>query len=300
MDSYQLKIFLAVSKFQSISKAAKVLHLSQPAVSTQIKNLEEYYRGQLFERTQQGVSLTKAGQVFFNYAQRILALQEEMEQQLENTLMHESNQIIVGASTTIGNVSLPCSIYLFKEEYPEVNIRLDIANAEEVLRKVKAEEVDFGVVEIYPESSGFSSQPITSDELVLIVPPSHPVQTDKISFKEFLNQPLIMREPGSGTRKVLAETLSAHGYSINNLNVITEMTTIDAIKSAVLAGMGGAVVPLLCVKKEVYLGTLKALTISNLDMPLTFNIIRSDHHFLSSKARKLIKFLTDPEESFLC
>ena len=300
LDSYQLKIFIAVSKFQSISKAAKILHLSQPAVSTHIKNLEEYYRGQFFERTQQGVSLTKAGQVFYSYAQRLLTLQEEMEQQLETTLLHENNQIIVGASTTIGNVSLPCSIYLFKEEYPEVNIRLEIANAEEILRKVKDEEVDFGVVEIYPESHGFSSQPITSDELILIVPPTHPAQTDKLSLREFLNQPLIMRESGSGTRKVLAESLEAHGYSINHLNVITEMTTIDAIKSAVLAGMGGAIVPRLCVKKEVHLGTLKALKISNLDMPLTFNIIKPNHHFLSSKTKRLIKFLTDPEESFLC
>ncbi|NMA67799.1 MAG: LysR family transcriptional regulator, partial [Desulfitobacterium sp.] len=139
MDTYQLKIFIAVSKFQSISKAAKALHLSQPAVSTQIKNLEEYYKGQLFERTQQGVIPTKAGEVFYQYAQKILDLQDEMEQQLEIILQHENNQIIVGASTTIGNVSLPCSIYLFKEEYPEVNIRLEIANAEEILRKVKEE-----------------------------------------------------------------------------------------------------------------------------------------------------------------
>ncbi|NLI90897.1 MAG: LysR family transcriptional regulator [Peptococcaceae bacterium] len=300
MDSNQLKIFISVAKFQSISKAAKVMHLSQPAVSTHIKNLEEYYRGQLFERTQQGVSLTKAGQVFFSYAQRLLALQDEMEQQLEKTLLQENNQIIVGASTTIGNVSLPCSIYLFKEESPEVNIRLVIANAEEILRKVKDKEVDFGVVEIYPELPGFTMHPIAYDELVLIVPPSHPTLTNTISLKEFLNQPLIMRESGSGTRKVLAENLQAHGHSINHLNIITEMTTIDAIKSAVQAGMGGAVVPRLAVKKEVYQGTLKALTITNLEMPLRYNIIRPDHHFLSSKTRRLIKFLTDPEENFLC
>lgn len=299
LDSYQLKIFISVAKFQSISKAAKVMHLSQPAVSTHIKNLEEYYRGQFFERTQQGCSLTKAGQVFFTYAQRLLALQDEMEQQLEKTLLHEDNQIIVGASTTIGNVSLPCSIYLFKEESPEVNIRLVIANAEEIFRKVKDKEVDFGVIEIYPELPGFAMHPIAYDELVLIVPPSHPA-LDTISLKEFLSQPLIMRESGSGTRKVLVENLEAHGHSINELKIITEMTTIDAIKSAVQAGMGGAVVPRLAVKKEIYQGTLKALTIANLEMPLTYNIIRPDNHFLSSKTRQLIKFLTDPEENFLC
>lgn len=300
MDTYQLKIFIAVSKFQSISKAAKALHLSQPAVSTQIKNLEEYYKGQLFERTQQGVILTKAGQVFYDYAQRILALQDEMEQQLEIILQHESNQIIVGASTTVGNVSLPCSIYLFKEEYPEVNIRLEIANAEEILRKVKDEEVDFGVVETLPDTPGFSTHHVTSDELVLIVPPFHTAEGEQVSLAEFLKQPLIMREPGSGTRKVLAEFLAEHGYVLEDLNIITEMSTIDAIKSAVQAGMGGAVVPRLSVKKEVYQGTLRALTIAEMEMPLDFKILRLDSHYLSSKARQLIKFLTDPEERFLC
>lgn len=300
LDTYQLKIFIAVSKFQSISKAAKVMHLSQPAVSTNIKNLEEYYRGPLFERTQQGVSLTKAGHVFYTYAQKILTLQDEMEQQLEITMQHENNQIIVGASTTIGNVSLPCSIYLFKEEYPEVNIRLEIANAEEIIRKVKEEQVDFGVAEIFPETPGISTHHVTSDELVLIVPPFHPAQTDSLSLQEFLNQPLIMRESGSGTRKVLAQFLESKGFSISDLNIITEMTTIDAIKSAVQAGMGGAIVPRLSVKKEIYQGTLKALTISELDMPLNFKIIKLDNHYLSSKTRQLIKFLTDPEERFLC
>jgi len=300
LDSNQLKIFISVANFQSISKAAKVLHMSQPAVSTHIKNLEEYYMGQFFERTQQGVSLTNAGEVFFTYAQRLLALQDEMEQELEKSLLHENNQIIVGASTTIGNVSLPCSIYLFKEESPEVNIRLVIANAEEIIRKVKDKEVNFGVVEVYPELPGFTFHPISYDELVLIVPFSHPGRTNTISLKEFLNRPLIMREPGSGTRKVLAESLKAQGHSINDLNIITEMTTIDAIKSAVQAGMGGAIVPRLAVKKEIYLETLKALRITNLDMPLTYNIIRPDNHFLSSKTRSLIRFLTDPEENFLC
>ncbi|MEL1136215.1 LysR family transcriptional regulator [Desulfitobacterium sp. THU1] len=301
MDTYQLKIFIAVSKFKSISKAARIMHLSQPAVSTHIKNLEEYYRGQLFERTQQGVTLTKAGQIFYTYAQRILDLQEEMEQQLETTIQHESNQIIVGASTTIGNVSLPCSIFLFKEEFPEVNIRLAIANSDEIIRRVKLEEVDFGVVEtFFDDIPGFSSHHVTSDELVLIVPPSHPIESDKISLEEFLKQPLIMREAGSGTRKVFTEFLETQGCKIEDLKVITEMTTIDAIKSAVQAGMGVAVVPRLSVKKEIYQGALKALTISGLDMPLHYKIIKLDHHYLPSKTRQLIKFLTDPEERFLC
>lgn len=300
MDTYQLKIFCMVTRLQSFSKAAKMLHMSQPAVSTHIKNLEEYYQGHLFDRTPQGVVLTKAGEVFYSYALRILELQEEMEQQLESVLQKENNQIIVGASTTIGNVSLPCSIYLFKEEYPEVNIRLEIANADEVSRKVVADEVDIGVLEGYRESPEMNVIPVTSDELVVIVPPNHPSTDGTISLEDFLKQPIILREDGSGTRKLLAAELEKNSHSINDLNVITQMTTIDAIKSAVEAGLGGAVVPRLAVRKEAYLGTLKVLKIVGMNMPLDFNIIYPTNKPLSTSTKRFIKFLTNPEERFLC
>lgn len=300
MDSYQLKVFCMVTRSQSFSKAAKLLHMSQPAVSNHIKNLEEYYQGHLFDRTPYGVVLTKAGKVFYDYALKILELQDEMEQHLETVLQRESNQIIVGASTTIGNVSLPCSIYLFKEEYPEVNIRLEIANSDEILRKVMSDQVDFGVLEGYHESPDLNAIPVTSDELVLIVSPNHSNDESFISLEDFLKKPIILREDGSGTRKILANALAKQGHSINDLNVITQMTTIDAIKSAVEAGLGEAVVPRLAVRKEAYLGSLKALKITGLDMPLNFNVIYPSKKPLSTTAKRFIKSLSDPEERFLC
>lgn len=161
------------------------MHMSQPAVSTHVKNLEDYFQGPLFDRTSQGVKLTKAGEVFYTYAQKILDLHDEMEQQIETVFQRENNQVVIGASTTIGNVSLPCSIYLFKEEYPEVELCLNIANAEEVLRMVMADEVDIGVVEGDTESSSLKAFPVTSDELVLIVPPNHPAEGGVISLQDF-------------------------------------------------------------------------------------------------------------------
>ncbi len=299
MDSNQLKIFCMVTRQQSFSKAAKMLHMSQPAVSTHVKNLEEYYQGPLFDRTPQGVTLTKAGEVFHTYAQRILKVQDEMEQQLETVFQRENNQIVIGASSTIGNVSLPCSIYLFKELYPEVELCLNIANAEEVLNMVMSDVVDIGVVEGDTEPSTLKSLHVTSDELVLIVPPQHPSE-GIISLQDFLKQPLILRETGSGTRKILATALASHGYTVNQLNVMTEMRNIYAIKSAVEAGLGGSVVPRLAVRKEAYTGTLKILTITDLAMPLIFNIVYPNNRPLTTKTKLFIKFLTDPEENCLC
>ena len=300
LDSNQLKIFCMVTRLQSFSKAAKMLHLSQPAVSTHVKNLEEYYQGQLFDRTPHGVTLTKAGEVFHTYALKILEIQDEMEQQIETVFRHENNQIVIGASSTIGNVSLPCSIYLFKEQYPEVELCLNIANAEEVLGLVMADEVDIGVVEGETESSSLMALPVVTDELVLIVPSRHPAEGGVISLQDFLKHPLILREDGSGTRKILLTALARHGYSVNELNVITEMKNIYAIKSAVEAGLGGSIVPRLAVRKEAYTGTLKVLTITDMEMPLIFNIVYPKNRSLSTKTKLFIKFLTDPEESCLC
>lgn len=300
MDSYQFKVFCTVTRTQSFSKAAKLLHMSQPAVSTHIKNIEEYYQGLLFDRTPHGVILTKAGEVFYNYAQKILDLHDEMEQELESVMHKKTQQIVVGASTTIGNVSLPCSIYLFKEEFPEFSIRLEIANSEEVLRKTMANEVDIGVFEGFHDTPELNAIPVTSDELVLIASSYHSKDEGTISIESFLKKPLILREDGSGTRKILATALAEHGHNINDLNVITEMTTIDAIKSAVEAGLGEAVVPLLAVRKEAYLGSLKVLRIEGMEMPLNFNIIYPAHKSLSTAAKRFIRFLSDPEERYLC
>lgn len=289
-----------VTRQQSFSKAAKLLHMSQPAVSTHVKNLEEYYQGQLLDRTPQGVTLTKAGEVLYSYAQKILNLQEEMEEQIETIFKHENNQIIIGASTTIGNVSLPCSIYLFKELHPEAELNLNIANADEVLRMVMSEEVEIGVVEGEVDSSSFKMLPVTSDELVFIAPPHYTAKGDDISLQDFLKHPLILREEGSGSRRILETALATHGYSLKQLNVITEMKNTYAIKSAVEAGLGGSVVPRLAVRKEAYSGTLRVLAITGLSMSINFNIVYPINRSLSTKTKLFIKFLTSPEESCLC
>ncbi|KLU62147.1 HTH-type transcriptional activator CmpR [Peptococcaceae bacterium CEB3] len=300
MDNFQLKIFCAVTRLRSFSKAAKMLHMSQPAVSTHIKNLEEYYRGQLFERTPHGVCLTKAGETFYTYAQRMMDLQDEMEAELEKVLLRENNQLVVGASTSIGNVSLPCSIYFFKERYPELTVRLDIANSVEIIRKLYADEVDIGVLEgdvVIPE---LAAVPVTSDELVLILPAAHPCPDESLSLEDFLQLPLILREEGSGSRRILANVLELQGHSLSELNVVTEMGSIDAIKNAVAAGLGSAVVPRLSVRKESETNTLRVLTVSGLPMSLTYYVVYPVHKSLSTAAKRFLSFITDADENFLC
>lgn len=244
--------------------------------------------------------MTKAGETFYAYAQRIMDLQNEMETELEKVLLRENNQLVVGASTSIGNVALPCSIYFFKERYPELTVRLDIANSVEIIRKLYADEVDIGVLEgdvVIPELAAI---PVTSDELVLILPADHPCRGESLSLEEFLQLPLILREEGSGSRRILANVLELQGHSLPELNVVTEMGSIDAIKNAVAAGLGSAVVPRLSVRKESEAHTLRVLTVSGLPMSLTYYVVYPVHKSLSTAAKRFLSFVTDADKNFLC
>lgn len=307
MDFFQLKLFCTVSELHSFSKAAKALHLSQPAISTHIKNLEEYFQGQLFERTPQGVRLTEPGETFYGYAKQILNLENEMNQSMQIALKQEAKQICLGASTTMGNVSLPCAIYMFKEEFPEVNVKLEIANTKEIFQKLTTDEIDFGVIEGQVDTDAFCCTPILSDELVFIAPPSTSFPPpsisfpdDRLSLDDFLRHPLIIREQGSGTREVFEKALQKLGLAISDLNIVTEMTTLAAIKSAVGAGMGGAIVPHIAVRKEEYLKIFKVYSIAGLPMPIVYNLIYPCKKQLTFSVKRLIHYLSDPDERYLC
>ncbi len=300
MELFQFKIFCAVAEVRSFSQAAKLLHLSQPAISTQIKNLEESFHGQLFERTVHGVTLTEPGQVFYQYARQILELEQEMDHAVRVAFKQDSRQIRLGASTTMGNISLPCAIYMFKEEFPDINIKLEIANTKEIIRKLDTNEVDLGVVEDDVETSGFCCTPIINDELVFIAPPSPSADKSILSLDEFLHQPLILREQGSGTREALEKALGEIDLNVSDLSIVTEMSTLDAIKSAVSAGMGASIVPHLAVRKEEYLKIFRVSQVDGLSMPITYNLLYPAKKMLPFPVKHLVHYLSDPDKRYLC
>ncbi|MHB8172540.1 MAG: LysR substrate-binding domain-containing protein [Thermincolia bacterium] len=301
MNLHQLEIFCAVAEERSLTRAAKKLHLSQPAISGQVKAMELFYRLCLFERTNQGVELTAAGELAYRYAKQLLHIHTNMKQALEGMSGTLPCQLAVGASTVAGGYPLPCSIFVFKERHPQSNIRLEVANSAIILEKIRIAALDLAIIEGPADDEDIIVKPCADDEMALVVPYIEPwINMREISLDQLKSLPMIIREEGSGTRTVLAAALAGHGLSLNDLNIVTEMGNLGSIKSSVEAGHGVTILPLITIRKELYTKILKALPIKDLELKLNYKVIYHRNRINSEIAKAFIRLVTDPEERAFC
>ncbi|WP_425446357.1 LysR substrate-binding domain-containing protein [Dethiothermospora halolimnae] len=295
MNIDYLKAFYTTVKSNSISKAAKKLHLTQPGLSMQIQSLERELQVSLLNRSNRGVELTEAGKIVFNYSDTILSLKDNLERDLEN-LKTNKRQLSIGACKAIGEYALPCSIYVYKQDNENVDINLQISNTKDVIQNLINRTVNIGIIHSNVESPQLNIQKITSDNLVLVT--SLPLVKDKISISELINLPLIFREKGSGTRYTIEEDLNKHGISSNDLNIVYELNSMEAIKSSVIAGKGMAFIPEMSVKRELYNGTLKEIVIEELQIVSDFSVAYMKNTELSPCERDFIKFIKSSKRGF--
>jgi DNA-binding transcriptional LysR family regulator len=301
MNFYQFELFCMVVRTKSISKAARNLHLSQPAVSQQIQAMEGYYNVTLFNRSPQGVTLTVPGKVVYDYAQKFMTLFSDLEHDLDKLMGAENSNLVIGASTTIGNYSIPCSLWAFKQKNPQVNLRLDIKNSSEIFQGLVGNEYDLGLIEGETDTGNIIKRKIHEYPLNIITPNQEPwTDMDSVSLEEITKTPLIIREKESGTRMTFEKFLKQNQIDLMNLNIITEMTSISAIKSAVQAGLGISFCPDIAVKKEVKQGSLLALPIKDFDISIPYYLIYQPEKFLSSIAKTFVRFVILPDQRFFC
>jgi DNA-binding transcriptional LysR family regulator len=182
--------------------------MTQPAVTFQVRQLEEHFNTRLFDRTHNRISLTDAGRNVYEYADRIFELYSEMENAVREITGEISGAVTIGASTTIAEYMLPTLLGDFKERYPEVTIHLKVSNSEGIVSMVENNAIDLGVVESPVGNKNLVVETCKRDQLVAIVPPNHPLANqDKITFSSLLEYPFICREEGSGTREVINDYL---------------------------------------------------------------------------------------------
>jgi len=250
-----LKTFYTTVKENSISKTAKLLHMSQPGVSVQLQALEKELGFQLLVRSNKGVVLTDAGKIVYDYAVSLLSIQKEIERDLDSlkTLVQE---MVVSSCTSVGSYALPCSIYLFKKKYPNIKVLLDICNSETVIRNLLDNSSHIGIIEGDPHNCLIETNKVTTSNFVLVCAKKICRYT-KISNNQLSEIPLIIREKGSGNRKCLEASLRNNGLNLEEMNVVLELTSTEAIKSAVSAGKGYAFLPELAIKYELCSGFLK-------------------------------------------
>jgi DNA-binding transcriptional LysR family regulator len=290
MADRRLQVFHTVARLLSFTKAAETLHMTQPAVTFQVRQLEEHFNTRLFDRTHNRISLTDAGRKVYEYADRIFELYSEMEDSVREMTGEISGALTIGASTTIAEYMLPTLLGDFKDKYPDVTVHLKVSNSEGIVSMVENNTIDLGVVESSVGNKNLVVEVCKRDHLVAIVPPGHPLAGEEsLQFARLLEYPFICREEGSGTREVIGDYIDHLPNCGGPLNIAMELGSPEAVKGAVEAGMGVSIVSRATIQKELRLGTLVAL---GLDPPLDrpFSFVHQKQKFRLRVMEELLEF----------
>jgi DNA-binding transcriptional LysR family regulator len=272
MADRRLQVFHTVARLLSFTKAAEALHMTQPAVTFQVRQLEEYFNTRLFDRTHNRITLTEVGDKVYEYAEKIFEQYALMENTVKEMTGDINGVLMIGASTTIAEYMLPILLGDFKIKYPEVRIRLRVSNTDEIVSMVESNTIDLGVVEAPVANKSLVVTLCRMDQLVAIVPPNHPLsQVQEVSVKELVSYPYISREEGSGTREVINEYFNRANLSFYDLNIVMELGSPEAIKGAVASGMGVSILSRAAIQKDLQLGLLKEVRLNpTLERPFSF------------------------------
>jgi DNA-binding transcriptional LysR family regulator len=252
MADRRLQVFQTVARLLSFTKAAEELHMTQPAVTFQVRQLEEQFNTRLFDRIHNRISLTDAGKRVHECAERIFELYAEMDNSVRELTGDISGVLILGASTTIAEYMLPVLLGDFKVKYPDITIRLKVANTDGIVSQVENNTIDLGVVEASVNNKNLVVEKCRTDHLVLIVPPGHELAKEEVvPIKRVADYPFICREEGSGTREVMIESMHDAGVSTSDLNIVMELGSLEAIKGAVESGMGVSILSNATIQNEL-------------------------------------------------
>lgn len=281
----QLRILKAVAAEKNFTKAAEVLYLSQPSLSKQIKTLEKNLDIVLINRENNKISLTENGKVFLQYSERILALCEESCRALIDLKNGDRGNLTVGASQTIGTYLMPRVLALFAQNYPQIDLKVQVNSTRLIANNVLNREIDIAVVggEIPNQlKKNLTIKDFVEDELSLIISKSHPFAKKKKINKEnlyYLN--FITLNSNSTIRKFIDNILIQNGIETKELKIIMQFNSIEGIKTAVSLGLGAAFVSSSAIEKEVELKTIEILKIENIQIARTLSIISNPESYKS-------------------
>jgi DNA-binding transcriptional LysR family regulator len=274
MDLRRLEVFAKVAELGNFSRAAEALFLTQPTVSEHVRALEDDLGIQLLDRLGRGAAPTPAGQLLLGYARRILALTREARQAIDQFQGRMTGELLVGGSTIPGEYLLPALVGRFKARYPDASISVLIGSSRQVAEWVEEGRVEVGVIGALPSSRNLASRELMPDELVVVVPPDHPwAERDSVAIPEVKAEPLVVRERGSGSREALERALAEVGASLGAFRVVGEMGSTQAVKQAVRAGVGIAIISRRAVLDECRVRLLSCLELRDLQVSRSFYLV---------------------------
>lgn len=296
MENFRLKVFRTVAAEMSFRKAAEALHLSQPAVSQQIRSLEEETGVRLFDRGSgdghgSQIALTEAGRVLLGYAESAAGTMAEAQRALAALNEDVSGELRLGASTTVAQYVLPRILGSFLRQYPHVHLSVMSGNTERIAEAVAEREVALGIIEGPPMLRDVKTEPMVQDEMVLIAAPGHAwARAGSIAATELTKAPLLMRERGSGSRRVVERALKNAGIPLRSLRVTMELDSTEAIISGVEAELGVGFISRWAVGKPLRLGTIRTVQVKGLEILRDFSFIRQTGTELTGAAAAFQRF----------
>lgn len=292
MDLRRLEVFCKVYELKSFSRAAEASLLSQPTVSEHIRFLENLLEIRLFDRLGREVAPTRAGEILYTYARRMLNLRREASRTLEHYRDKVSGDLELGGSTIPGQYILPSVIGSFRERFADIRVKLVIADTMRITNLVLDGSLELGVVGAKMKNTKLLFEQVFDDELVLAVPASHHwVGLDAISKEQLAEAPFIMREHGSGTRMVMMQILEQAGFDPQRLNVMAEMGSTDAIRQAIKANVGVSILSRRALGDDLRFQQLHQVPIQGLTFTRHFYLVTHKNRSRSPLAQAFLDFL---------
>jgi len=290
MNLHHLRLFTAVVDHGGFTKAAHALHLSQPAISKSLSELERQLHVKLLDRSGRSVRLTEAGRLLHARGRELFGVESAAERELRELRGLKRGVLRVAASTTIATYVFPPVLGRFRMRHPGVRLRVCSANTRSVLKMLLESYVDVALVEGPVSNASVDVKPWIDDELVVIAPADHTIVGRRVSVEELPRFPFLVREPGSGTRVVSQRALAQHGVRLTNT---TRVGGTEAIKQAVAAGLGLAIVSRAAAADQIALGKIAVIAVDGLVIRRTLTQIKLRDRVSTGAARELESLLDE-------
>jgi DNA-binding transcriptional LysR family regulator len=291
MDEHKVKVFCAVAEMKSFVKAARLMRLTQPAISLQIQSLENTLGTKLFDRSGGVIIPTKPGEIFYKYAKEINSLYNSSEKELDKFTAPYKGIVNVGASSTIGNYVLPAVLSEFKKKFPMIKINLFIGNTKSVVDNLYEGNIEMALVESRVKRQRLTAEKFFSDEMVLIFSPLHPwASKSAVSVFDVVKEPFILREEGSATKQLIETFFMKNGIQLQHIKTPFIMGSIESIIGSVEEGLGISIVSEWAARKERIRGRLKTAQFKEDKLTRDFSILYSKSKAFSFVLKMFFEF----------
>jgi len=291
MDTYRLQVFLECARLKNFSRAAEVLHISQPSISFHVRNLEDWLGTSLFNRNGRRLELTEAGVRLKEHAQRVLACLDAAKQDIREILELGGGRLAVGGAGLPGTYLLPKALSMFNSLYPRLDLYMNYGISTDVEQLLQEDVVEIAMFSRSPRLRGLLAEPYCSSDMVIAAPANHPLaRKRKISLKELAGERFVLREPESTGGELVRGFFAKRGIAIN---VAMEVSSHESIKIAVAEGLGITAVGRRWLANELALGQISILRVPDFKLSIAHQIVHRETRPLSLAGRRFLQFLRD-------